>query len=55
MDKEHKWIRLSEAKVRYGVSYRTLRKYAERAGAWKKLGGIVYVDALALDRYISEH
>lgn len=54
MDKHHEWLRISEAKERYGISYRTLRKYAERAGAWKKVGSIVYIDALALDRYIAE-
>lgn len=54
MDRQHEWIRLNEAKARYKINYRTLRKIAEKAGAWKKVDCIVYIDALALDRYISE-
>ena len=50
---EKRWIRLKEAEKRCGISYRTLRGYAEKAGAWKKCGKIVFVDMVALDEYIS--
>jgi len=55
MDTVHNLIRLKEAQKRYGISYRTLRTYAEQAGAWKKNGKIVFIDTVALDRFLSEH
>ncbi len=54
MDKQHEWIRINEARERYRVNYRTLRKLATACNAWKKVSNIVFVDALALDRYIAE-
>lgn len=51
---EKKWIRLSEAKIKYSITYRTLRKYAQQANAWKKVGSVVYVDTIALDEYIAQ-
>ena len=51
---KHKLMRLREAQKHYSISYRTLRGYAEQAGAWKKNGKIVYVDTVILDRFLSK-
>ena len=55
MNTERKLLRLKEAQKRYGISYRTLRGYAEKAGAWKKNGKIVFIDTVKLDHFLSEH
>lgn len=52
---EQKFMSATDAAKRYKMCYRTLKKIAEQAGAWKKLGkNMVRVDIEKMDKYMGK-